>query len=192
MSDIGVYIQEICDISPNQMSFNEREFIYNTIKQSGSENLLVFGAGNDSKLWGMSSINTVVLENDDIWLNKISTKYKDILELKFMKVSYNMFKSRQECLDAIECDDVSMLKVNVSDDIFDIKWDAIIVDSPTGYRESNEYYRASSIRLASQLAESGCHIFVHDYDRHIETVAVSKFLDNKQMRMIDRTGYILK
>ena len=186
MSNINTYIQEICDLSPGQMSFDEREVIYNTISQSECNNLLVFGAGNDSKLWSMSSDNTMVLENDRVWLDKISVKYKDIAGLKFMEVVYNMFDTEQECLDAIKQNDNTKLKVDVCDSIFDVKWDAIIVDSPTGYRSRNEYFRAGSIKLASRLASSDCHIFVHDCNRRVELAAVSEFMSGRQHQSVDR------
>ena len=190
MSSINTYIQKICDMSPNQMSFDEREIIYNIISQSECKNLLVFGAGNDSKLWSMSSDNTVVLENDEVWLNKISAKYEDIIGLEFMRVIYRMFDTEQECFNAIKYDDDSMLKVDVCDSIFNIKWDAIIVDSPTGYRSRDEYYRAGSIKLASQLASSDCHVFIHDCNRRIESAAVSKFMSDRQSQTIDRLNIL--
>ena len=192
MSAIEDKIRSICDESPGQMSYDERLFIFNTISSTNCKNLLVFGAGNDSELWSMCSKYTLILENDDEWLSNISSKFKNTQGLEFNKVNYNMFRTEQECLDAIKHDSVSKLTVDVCDMFLKKKWDAIIVDSPTGWRECNEYYRGGSIKLASNLAEDRCHIFIHDCNRRVETAAISKFLLGTNEQTIDRTRYILK
>ena len=193
MSAIEDKIQSICDESPGQMSYDERLFIFNTISSTNCENLLVFGAGNDSELWSMCSLNTVVVEHDKKWLDSISSRFSSITSLQFYPAEYKLFNTRQQCIDALNNRDEEALQVRIDCfDPFDIDWDCIIVDGPTGYRETNEFYRSGSIKLAYDLAKniSKCKVFVHDADRLIESKSVETFFRSETIYNVERTMLI--
>lgn len=189
-NDTTEQIKQICAESPGQMSYNERTYIYNTLSSIGCNDLLVFGAGNDSKLWSDLSTRTAVLEHDSEWINKISKKFEHVDDLNFYQITYNKFKSQQECVEAIEYDIEHKLKSETTfADLHKVRWNAIIVDGPTGWNMSGDFYRAGSIRLASLLAFEPCHVFVHDVNRHIEKLACDKYFKNHSCYNVDRLNY---
>ena len=190
MNSVESQIKSICNESPGQMSYNERLFIYNTILSTNCKNLLVFGAGNDSELWSKCSQNTVVVEHDREWLDSISSRYITTPGLKFYSAKYKLFDTRQQCVDAINEKNIEALQVHIDGfDPFDVDWDCIIVDGPTGYRDSREFYRSGSIKLACDLTEnkSKCKVFVHDVDRLIESKSIEMFFPGRMMYNLERT-----
>ena len=182
-------IKSVCSKTPGQMSFQERKFICDTLINDNCTNLLVFGAGHDSELWSHLSTNTHVVEHDSEWLKNIQNEYQHVEGLNFYKAYYNTFNHVLEC---IECMNNDSDRLNVTIDglhVESFSWDAVIVDAPTGYRDNNELYRAGSIRLAAKLTTNKCHVFVHDVNRRVESLACGKYFKNKLAYNVDRLNY---
>ena len=182
-------IKSVCSKAPGQMSFQERKFICDKLANHNCTNLLVFGAGYDSELWSHLSVNTHVVEHDNGWLKNKQNEYQHVIGLNFYKAHYNTFTHAQEC---IECMNNNSDRLNVTIDGLEVEslsWDAVIVDAPTGYRDTNELYRAGSIQLAAKLTANKCHVFVHDVNRRVESLACDKYFKNKLAYNIDRLNY---
>lgn len=185
-------IKNVCSLTKDQMSFGERVFITNELVKIKCENLLIFGAGHDSIFWSKQSKNTYILEHDKKWLDNISNNCKDVNGLQFFFAEYATFATINECAHAIRCNS-SKLDINIHGlEPSKIKWDAIIVDAPTGYRPTNELFRGGSIRLANNLANKGCLLFIHDTDRILEQFACMSFLKRPPVYNIDRLNFYIK
>lgn len=153
-------------------------------------NFLVFGLGHDSLMWmGLNyGGNTVFLEEDKVWIEQIQEK---LPTLEAYHVEYDTKVHQADKLMEIgssrECEIVSdprsskckLALKNLPSEVYDIEWDLIMVDAPTGYIEEAPG-RMSAIYTAGLLArnrENGeTHVFVHDVDRKIEDKFSKTFL----------------
>lgn len=191
MSELESRIRTICNGNITQMSFDERMLICNTLQDIKCNKLLVFGAGNDSGLWAGLSDTTFIVEHDVNWLQRMSAEFKDCDGLSFHKAVYNTFETKARCISAISSND-DKLDIIIDDlNPYEHEWDAIIVDAPTGYREITELYRGGSIRLASILAKSSCHVFVHDVDRVVEQMACDTYFKDNAVSTVDRLNHFI-
>jgi uncharacterized protein (TIGR01627 family) len=165
----------VAKVRDTQMTRTEYKFISDTIYSIESPNVLIFGTGYDSNLWINSNRNgrTVFLEPDLTWVNHSKTHSPDIdvrhvhytthpneaLDLFFEYAKTRVFP-KLPTLDA---------------DIVETDWDVIFIDSPVGAVNG----RMTSIFLASELSrkkDRDVHIFLHDSQRHIETLYGRLFL----------------
>ena len=134
-------------------------------------NFLVFGLGNDTKIW--STINkgkTVFLEDLDEWYEKIIKKNPKII---VYKVKY--YTKREDWKKLLKNPEKLMMKL--PKEVLDTKWDVILVDAPRGWKDGQPG-RMQSIYTTSKLMKNG-HVFVHDCDREVEAYYSNKFLKKK-------------
>ncbi len=160
------------------MGFQQYWAITKILQNLSPINLLVFGLGNDSLIWQrINSLGkTVFLEDDEPWIEKFK-KYS----LDIRKVTYS---TKVEDANSIGFDE-KKLKINLDDDILNIKWDCIIVDAPLGHQPPRKFKgpgRMSSIYMTSILIkkESGI-VFVDDFGREVERKYSFHFLKKENL-----------
>lgn len=171
-------ISRLVKNNPRQLTFNEYNYIAKTVIAKNGCNMLVFGIGQDSKLWMRSNKRdkTFFLENSVSWLAQIKTENPSI---NGYLIKYNT--SRKDWKELLEGPKVNLM-LTLPAFMNDIVWDIIFVDGPAGYNDSTPG-RMQSIYTASVLSEKSENIdvFVHDCDREVEKVYCDRFLGNMRL-----------
>ena len=182
-------------ITPQQTS-KEISVSAKVLEKKSPCNFLVFGLGHDSLMW--SSLNhggrTVFLEEDEAWIEQIRRRFPG---LESYHVTYdskvNEANNLMEVGKGPECIAVgdprySMCQLalkGLPSEIYEIKWDLIMVDAPTGYHDEAPG-RMTAIYTAGMMArnrESGeTDVFVHDVNREVEDKFSRAFLCDKYMK----------
>ncbi|KAF5730861.1 hypothetical protein HS088_TW19G00461 [Tripterygium wilfordii] len=160
-------------------------------------NFLVFGLGHDSLMW--SSLNfggrTIFLEEDESWIEQIKLRFP---MLESYHVTYDTKVNQADNLMEVgrgpECTSLVDLKYSICQlslkslpsEVYEMKWDLIMVDAPTGYHEEAPG-RMSAIYTAGMIArnrEEGAEtdVFVHDVNREVEDRFSMEFLCEKYMK----------
>jgi len=164
-------------------------------------NLLVFGLGYDSPMWAALNYGgrTVFLEENESWINQIKQKfpalesYHAVYDTKLRQSNELMAAASvaEECrkvVDPRQSDCLLALK-GLPKEIFEVEWDLIMVDAPTGYNDEAPG-RMSAIYTAGLMArnrEDGeTDVFVHDVDRSVEDKFSMEFLC--QGYMVEQEG----
>jgi uncharacterized protein (TIGR01627 family) len=176
-------IKQIVSRNPQQLSTREYALIAENLFQRQPCNMLVFGVGNDSCLWMQINKmgNTVFLENEQNWLQKIQNQLPAI---KVHLVSYNTLRSQWLAL--LSDSNENALYMDLPKDLMDTPWDIIFVDGPAGYDDTKPG-RMKSIYMASLIAKlqnKNVAVFVHDCDRIVEATYCDTFFDKEEL---DRT-----
>ena len=137
--------------------------VANTIRSKAPGcNLLVFGIGEDAKLW--LSLNrdgrTVFLDSDAAALDKMRAAHPDAicepLETHGLTVATSLAMGEA---------DIAGFPLPAV--VEGKAWDVILVDGPQGYKPDSPG-RALPIFWASRLARNATDVFVHDYERPLE------------------------
>lgn len=132
--------------------------------------LLIFGCGFDSPLW--NSLNsdgfTVFLETSEVWRSKIleSNPHLNILLYSLEGVTVQSSLTSDMAKDAPPPPSC----------IQNIQWDVILIDGPPGH-EQHQPGRALPIIWVSKIRKKSTHVFLHDYERPLETLYGNLFLD---------------
>lgn len=169
------------NITPQQ-TFNEISVTLKVLEKRSPANFLVFGLGHDSLMW--TALNhggrTVFLEEDKKWIEQIKAQipsleaYHVVYDTKVTQADELLeISSKKEC-GAVSDPRFSKCQLALKgfpSEIYDIEWDLIMVDAPTGYFEGAPG-RMSAIYTAGLMArnrENGeTDVFVHDVDRIVE------------------------
>jgi len=174
-----------------QQTTHEIHVTERVLRRKSPCNLLVFGLGHDSLMW--DSLNyggkTVFLEEDKKWIATMKSKFPN---LDSRHVTYdtkvrnsdnllNSAKGTKECehvIDPRESNCTLALK-NLPKDIYEVEWDLIMVDAPTGYHveapgRMTALYTAGLMGRNKDDGETD--VFIHDVDRPIENVFSKEFL----------------
>lgn len=137
---------------------------------------------------------TIFLEEDEAWISQIRKKFP---MLESYHVSYdskvNQANNLMEVGRGPECRAVNDPKYSMCQlalkglpsEVYEIKWDLIMVDAPTGYYEEapgrmNAIYTAGM--MARNRAEGETDVFVHDVDREVEDTFSKVFLCEGYMK----------
>ncbi|KAM0977068.1 hypothetical protein ACFX13_020241 [Malus domestica] len=153
-------------------------------------NFLVFGLGLDSLMW--TALNhggrTVFLEEDNSWIDQIKQKlpgleaYHVTYDTKVHQADKLMEIGRKEECKAVGDPRFSKCELalkNLPSDVYDIEWDLIMVDAPTGYFDGAPG-RMGAIYTAGLMGrnreEGETHVFVHDVNRVVEDSFSKAFL----------------
>ena len=146
------------------MSTNEYKTIIETLYKKSPCNLLVFGVGNDSKLWLQVNKGgkTVFIEDSIYWLEK--TK-QEITNIEAHLVTYSTQLADWEKI----LHDYTKLTLDLPSIITDTPWDIILIDAPFGGIPTAPG-RMQSIYTTYLLCQKkkSVDIFVHDCDRIAE------------------------
>lgn len=137
---------------------------------------------------------TVFLEEDQAWIKKVTSTFPS---LESYHVEYDTKVSQADDLMKVgqleECrvvGDVRLSKCKlalkgVPNDIFEVEWDLIMVDAPTGYFLGAPG-RMGAIYTAGMMArnrkEGETDVFVHDVDREVEDKFSKAFWCEAYMR----------
>lgn len=127
--------------------------------------LFIVGAGHDTEMYvrANSRGRTLVVESDGRWLEEINK-----LGCETALVTYDTQ------LKAPPLDPCSIPK-GIPPSVLEEPWDVIIIDGPEGWYPAAPG-RQQSIFLAANLAKAGTLVFLHDYERPLETAFASKYL----------------
>lgn len=174
-------------VADNHGQCSEREYslIVQELLTKPACNFLVFGVGNDSKLW--LDVNaggkTVFLEEQDEWIQTVKSAVGEELDIR--KVHYTTDISEwKEIVDNHE-----RLLLQLPEDIINTEWDLIFIDSPMGFRSTGVPGRMQSIYTSSQL---NCHRFIlHDIDRIVEKTYGDIYL-GEEVKHIDKMNIYYK
>ncbi|XP_065871647.1 glucuronoxylan 4-O-methyltransferase 1-like [Euphorbia lathyris] len=154
-------------------------------------NFLVFGLGHDSLMWNTLNYGgrTIFLEEDEAWIAQIKRRFP-MLESYHVRYDskVNQADNLMEMGRGIECRAIGDPKYSMCElalkglpeKVYEMKWDLIMVDAPTGYYEQAPG-RMSAIYTAGMMArnrEDGgeTEIFVHDVNRQVEDKFSMAFL----------------
>ena len=165
-------IKKLVESNPKQLSVDEYLTIANQVKNEAPCNFLVFGLGNDSSLWMKINEkgNTVFIEDNEKWYNKIKTQYNRI---NAHLVNYDTLRKNAKLL----LNEKDKLELKLHESILKTKWDIIFVDAPRGNRPELPG-RMKSIYMASKLAQNSnkTYVFVHDCNRKVERMYCDQYL----------------
>lgn len=183
-------------ITPQQ-TIQEISVSAKVLQKKSPCNFLVFGLGHDSLMW--TSLNyggrTVFLEEDKTWIEQIQSKfptlesYHVVYDTKVHQ-SDELMKIGMEQEDCKKVSDPRFSKCGLAlkgfpSEIYDVEWDVIMVDAPTGYFDGAPG-RMSAIYTAGLIArnrENGdTDVFVHDVDRKVEDQFSKAFLCEGYLR----------
>ncbi|PSS19019.1 Glucuronoxylan 4-O-methyltransferase [Actinidia chinensis var. chinensis] len=182
-------------ITPQQ-THKEISVTAKVLEKKSPCNFLVFGLGHDSLMW--SALNyggrTIFLEEDESWIEQMKLKFP---MLESYHVTYDSKVNQAENLMGVgkgpECTALgdtrySMCQLalkGLPNEVYETKWDLIMVDAPTGYHEEAPG-RMSAIYTAGMMArnreEGETHVFVHDVNREVEDKFSMAFLCDGYMK----------
>lgn len=184
------------NITPQQ-TLHEISVSARVLQKKSPCNFLVFGLGHDSLMW--TSLNyggrTVFLEESDSWIDKIKQKlptlesYHVVYDTKVHQAD-ELMKIGMEDQDCKKVTDPRFSKCQLAHkgfptEVYDIEWDVIMVDAPTGYFDRAPG-RMSAIYTAGLIARNREHgetdVFVHDVDRKVEDNFSKSFLCEGYLR----------
>jgi len=175
-------ISDISKDNPWGCSHKEYTYIVNQLKKVPNAKFLVFGLGNDTKLWVLANSlgKTIFIENEGSWIeNTMKQLNADIREVK-----YSTRRGDWERL----LENERELYLSLDKDILDTEWDFIFIDSPMGGSDDLPG-RMQSIFMSSQLKCN--NFFLHDVDRPVERVYGDKYLGSRY-RSFDRMTHYKK
>lgn len=154
-------LEWLCRPGRNQLAREEYKYIAQFL---GNKHFLVFGSGEDSNYWRLKNINgkTIFLESDDFWIDK---KKSDIIKVKYQTTLHEADSLLKHYLN----NNFEKLTLELPPEITNSTWDAIFVDSPSGY-SPNCHGRMQSMYVASVLCSAHTEVFVHDINRKIEHI----------------------
>ncbi|NES01604.1 MAG: TIGR01627 domain-containing protein [Okeania sp. SIO2F4] len=181
VSKYGSQIWQLVSDNPGQMSFSEYIYITNVVGQKVPGNFLIFGVGKDTQLWLQVNDGgkTIFLEDNQEWLTKIKSSYKNFFEAYL--VEYNTRVSQWKDLLREYSEGNDCLSMVLPEKILLTNWDFILVDAPAGYSEEKPG-RMKSIYTAAKLArQTGTRIFIHDCDRSVENIYSNYFLGKNNL-----------
>ena len=156
--------------------------IVRAIRSRPSCSLLVFGCGNDSRLWEdvNSGGTTAFIEDDPAWAENTQTR------LKGARVYRSEYGTRlSEWVSLLNGGD--NLKLDLPEEVTSRLWDVIVVDGPAGHDNHEKYTgqeapgRMKSIYMASRLVAPGGAVFVHDCDRLVEQQYANRYLGSHRL-----------
>tara|TARA_R100000008_G_C3579401_1_gene167413 strand:+ start:542 stop:1219 length:678 start_codon:yes stop_codon:yes gene_type:complete len=183
-------IDQLVSQDNGQMSFDQYQYIYEMIKSKGGCNLLVFGLGNDSMLWDMANTNgkTIFLEDIETWIEEVKNmsnimgKTLDIRKVTYTDIGRNYKKLLEDYENGI-----NNLRIDLDDDIKNIKWDAILVDGPICYNPDVPC-RMKSLYEAFYLSKlnNEVDVFIHDVNKLVVKTYVEYFY--KEYELIKTLG----
>ncbi|KAE8698841.1 Glucuronoxylan 4-O-methyltransferase 1 [Hibiscus syriacus] len=182
-------------ITPQQ-TLKEISVTAKILEKKSPCNFLVFGLGHDSLMW--SSLNyggrTVFLEEDEAWIEQIRRRFP---MLESYHVTYDSKVNQADNLMDVgrgpECTAITDPKYSMCQlalkglpsEVYEMKWDLIMVDAPTGYYEDAPG-RMTAIYTAGMMAknkEKGVtDVFVHDVNRVVEDKFSMAFLCEGYMK----------
>lgn len=177
---------------PHLLTEKEIKFLYNLVSRKSPCNILVFGLETQYSAQ-ISTINkggiTVFLEDKPEKIKTINaTDHANtirIYKVEYQTVARDAYKllkharrNQKNCYSqdlqinsSKSCKFMSLV-TNIPKEVYELKWDLVIVDGPDGDKPESKG-RMAALYIASVLArrskkKNGTHVLVHDIDRMIE------------------------
>ena len=173
--DYKYQLQELVNMNPGQISFEEYCYMFEIIANKSGCNLLVFGLGKDSHMWMTCNQGgkTVFLEHSSSWIELAKQQIPGV-DVRLTNYTGNGHDAIKLLEDYKKGD--NDLNLELDDDIRNTEWDFILVDAPTGYH-LNKPNRMKSIYESFNLSNNSksIDIFVHDCEREIEDTYTKYF-----------------
>ncbi|XP_050209989.1 glucuronoxylan 4-O-methyltransferase 1 [Mercurialis annua] len=182
-------------ITPQQ-TLKEISISAKILEKKSPCNFLVFGLGHDSLMWNTLNYGgrTIFLEEDEAWISQIKRRFP-ILESYHVRYDskVNQADNLMEVGKGIECTSLmdprfSMCQLalkGLPNEVYEIKWDLIMVDAPTGYYEDAPGRMSAiySVGMMARNREDGeTEVFVHDVNREVEDKFSKAFLCEGYMK----------
>lgn len=177
--------------TPKEISVSQR-----ILDKKSPCNFLVFGLGHDSLMWTALNYGgrTVFLEEDKSWIEQIKQQlpslesYHVVYDTKVTQAGELLEIGTKEECEVVSDPRFSKCQLALKDlpnEVYDIEWDLIMVDAPTGYHDGAPG-RMKAIYTAGLMArnrENGeTDVFVHDVDRVVEDKFSKTFLCERYLR----------
>ncbi|XP_023764957.1 glucuronoxylan 4-O-methyltransferase 1 [Lactuca sativa] len=178
------------NITPQQ-TYKEISVSLRVLLKKSPCNFLVFGLGFDSPMWATLNHGgrTVFLEEDKSWIQQIQSKfptlesYHVVYDTKVARAAELMEIGKREECNVVGDPRVSgcelAMKGNLPEEVYEVEWDLIMVDAPTGYHDEAPG-RMKAIYTAGLMArnreEGETDVFVHDVNRVVEDEFSKVFL----------------
>ncbi len=165
-----IYLWTLRSFRGIQLHAKELCSILRQVHDSAPCNLLVFGVGNDSRLWIRANRGgrTAFIEDSEEWLERARSRDHGI---EACLVAYGTRRTQWKKLLKTE----ERLSLRLPKSIAGTRWDVVLIDAPAGWRDDLPG-RMKSIYAASRLARKGGHVFVHDCGRIVEREYADRFL----------------
>ncbi|XVE60683.1 hypothetical protein DITRI_Ditri05aG0147900 [Diplodiscus trichospermus] len=183
------------NITPQQ-TFKEISVSARVLEKKSPCNFLVFGLGHDSLMWAALNHGgrTVFLEEDKAWIEQIKQKLPSLesyhvgYETKVHQADDLLQKGMKEECKVVSDPRFSKCELALKgfpNDIYDVEWDLIMVDAPTGFHNEapgrmNAMYTAGL--MARNREEGETDVFVHDVNRVVEDKFSKAFLCEGYLR----------
>lgn len=167
-------IQALVDANPGQATLEEYRLFSDVLCTRAPCNLLVFGAGRDSRLWldANAGGTTTFLEDEQEWADSARG---DLPGIQVRDVRYRGRRFMWPLLRHLS----HLLKMRLPGDVEATGWNVILVDAPRGTR----WYRRGrmmSVYTAALLGRrASADVFVHDCHRRVERESSDQFLGDE-------------
>ncbi len=153
-------------------------------------NMLVYGAGHDSRLWREANTGgkTSFVEHVKKWIEECGIPMEDCIhyEYKSTKVATSLEISEEDLKTKPEFQPPTAL--------LETKWDIILIDGPCGYEAKSPgrllpiYWSCQALHLAP-----GAVLFVDDAGRNLESICLQKYALSDKFRRQDfafQSGFV--
>ncbi|KAK9069932.1 hypothetical protein SSX86_010330 [Deinandra increscens subsp. villosa] len=178
------------NVTPQQ-TYKEISVSLGILTKKSPCNFLVFGLGHDSPMWAALNHGgrTVFVEEDKSWIRQVLEKfpgleaYHVVYDTKVARAAELMGMGKREECRVVEDPRVSRcglsLKGGLPEEVYEVEWDLIMVDAPTGYHDEapgrmKAIYTAGL--MARNRADGETDVFVHDVNRVVEDQFSKEFL----------------
>lgn len=173
-TDLLVYIRDLVERNPGQMTFDEYGEIADAIIRQAPCRVLVFGCGRDTPLWLKANRDgeTVFVEHSAKWAAaaRALCAAEISAEPEIRTVTYRTLLENWQR----DIQTPAALAVEKLEPLGD-GWDVVIVDAPPGGGRKAQG-RLQSIYEAGRRCKPGGLVFVHDTKRECERAAADALL----------------